>query len=315
MEELNSPFALSRILPLPKAKASLWYDAAARAELRVSGRGFSRVVFRGAASDVSDAPRFARSQETRIQGAPLTVLAVIPARYASTRLPAKPLVELAGKPMVQHVYERARKAKLVSRVVVATDDERIVAAVRAFGGEALMTRADHRSGTERMAEVASHIPAEIYVNVQGDEPLIEPAAIDTAIEAMNDDSVRVATLCVPIRRAEDIRNPNVVKVVADFEGNALYFSRAPIPWVRDLADAEAGTLRHFKHLGIYVFRRDALLEFPTLPPGELEHIEKLEQLRLLENGIPIRVVETEYDSVSVDTPEDVTRVEEILRST
>ena len=217
--------------------------------------------------------------------------------------------------MVQHVYERARQAKLVTRVVVATDDERIVGAVRTFGGEALMTRADHRSGTERMAEVASHIPAEIYVNVQGDEPLIEPAAIDTAVEAMNDHSVRVATLCVPITHAEDIRNPNVVKVVTDFEGNALYFSRAPIPWVRDPGDAEAGTLRHFKHLGIYVFRRDALLEFPTLPPGELERLEKLEQLRLLENCIPIRVVETEYDSVSVDTPEDVTRVEEILRST
>ncbi len=218
--------------------------------------------------------------------------------------------------MVQHVYERARQAKLVTRVVVATDDERIVAAVRAFGGEALMTRADHRSGTERMAEVASHVPAEIYVNVQGDEPLIEPAAIDAAVEAMaKDESVRVATLCVPIAHAEDIRNPSVVKVVADFEGNALYFSRAPIPWVRDPGDVEAGSIRHFKHLGIYVFRRDALLEFPTLPPGELERLEKLEQLRLLENGISVRVVETEYDSVSVDTAEDLARVEAILRKT
>ena len=244
----------------------------------------------------------------------MTVVAVIPSRYASTRLPAKPLAELAGKPMVQHVYERARGAKLVTRVVVATDDERIVAAVQAFGGEALITRADHRSGTERMAEVASHIAADIYVNVQGDEPLIEPAAIDAAVKAMNDDAVRVATLCVPIAHAQDIGNPNVVKVVTDFEGNALYFSRAPIPWVRDPGDAEAGSVRHFKHLGIYVFRRDALLEFPTLPPGELEHIEKLEQLRLLENGIPIRVVETEHDSVSVDTPEDLARVEKLLRS-
>jgi 3-deoxy-manno-octulosonate cytidylyltransferase (CMP-KDO synthetase) len=244
----------------------------------------------------------------------LNVLAVIPARYASTRLPAKPLVELAGKPMVQRVYERARQAKLVTRVVVATDDERIVAAVKAFSGEALMTRADHRSGTERMAEVASHILADIYVNVQGDEPLIEPAAIDAAVEAMAaDESVCVSTLCVPITRAEDIANPNVVKVVADFDGNALYFSRAPIPWVRDPSDVEAGAVRHFKHLGIYVFRRDALLEFPTLPPGELERLEKLEQLRLLENGIPIRVVETEHDSVSVDTAEDVTRVEQMLR--
>ena len=230
-------------------------------------------------------------------------------------MPAKPLALLAGKPMVQHVYERARQAKRVTRVVVATDDERILAAVQAFGGEALMTRADHRSGTERMAEVASHIPADIYVNVQGDEPLIEPAAIDAAVEAMNDDSVRVATLCVPITHAQDIGNPNVVKVVTDFEGNALYFSRAPVPWVREPSEVQDGSPRHFKHLGIYVFRRDALLEFPTLPPGELEHLEKLEQLRLLENGIPIRVVETEHDSVSVDTPEDLARVEAIIRST
>lgn len=240
---------------------------------------------------------------------------MIPARYASTRLAAKPLAPLAGKPLVQHVYERVRRAASVSQVVVATDDDRIVAAVKAFGGEARMTRADHRSGTERVAEVATHLEADVYVNVQGDEPLVEPASIDAAIEGLVDDaSVRVATLCVPITHPADIVNPNVVKVVADFEGNALYFSRAPIPWLRDLDPQEwLAHGHHFKHLGLYVFRRDTLLEFATLPPGDLEHAEKLEQLRLLENGIPIRVVKTPYDSVGVDTPEDLARVEEILR--
>lgn len=243
----------------------------------------------------------------------MTVLAVIPARYASSRLPGKPLVQLAGKAMIQHVYERVRGAQRVSRVVVATDDYRILAAVEDFGGEAVMTRTDHHTGTERIAEVAAHITADIYVNVQGDEPLVEPAAIDTAVDALvSDPSVRVVTLSTPIAFDEEVISPNVVKVVVDFDGNALYFSRAPIPWVRD--DMPAGPPgRHFKHIGLYVFRRSALLDFPTLPPGELEKLEKLEQLRLLENGISIRVVETPYDSVSVDTPEDVARVEALLR--
>jgi 3-deoxy-manno-octulosonate cytidylyltransferase (CMP-KDO synthetase) len=245
---------------------------------------------------------------------PLNVLAVIPARYASTRLPGKPLVPLAGKAMVQHVVERTRSAKLVSRVVVATDDARIEAAVHAFGGEALMTRAEHHSGTERMAEVASRIDADVYVNVQGDEPLIEPAAIDAAVEALvSDNAVLVATLSTPLRRADDIIDPHVVKVVTDFDGNALYFSRAPIPWVRDAGEIVISAGQYQKHIGLYVFRRDTLREFPTLPRGDLERLEKLEQLRLLENGIPIRVVETPYDAVSVDTPEDIPRVEQLIR--
>lgn len=244
----------------------------------------------------------------------MKVLAVIPSRYGSTRLPAKPLAAIAGKPMVQHVVERVRQARRVSRVVVATDDERIVQAVKAFGGEALMTREDHRSGTERIAEVASHIEADVYVNVQGDEPLIVPESIDAAVAAMEEADVRVSTLCVPIANAADIVNPNVVKVVTDFDGNALYFSRAPLPWLRDVDPKDwLAEGRHFKHLGLYVFRRDALLEFATLPPGELEQAEKLEQLRLLENSIRIRVVETEHDSVAVDTAEDLARVEAILR--
>jgi 3-deoxy-manno-octulosonate cytidylyltransferase (CMP-KDO synthetase) len=246
----------------------------------------------------------------------MNVLAVIPARYAATRLPGKPLVEIAGKPMIQHVWERVRRAQSVSRVVVATDDERIVRAVQAAGGEAVMTRADHRSGTERVAEVAAGDVgrnADILLNVQGDEPLIEPGAVDAAVAALADDeAVRVATIAVPIEKAADVMDPNIVKVVLDFDGNALYFSRAPIPWVRD--SGVKVHARPLKHLGLYVFRRDALLEFDTLPPGELERIEQLEQLRWLENGYKIRVAETNFDSVSVDVPEDVARVEKLIQA-
>jgi 3-deoxy-manno-octulosonate cytidylyltransferase (CMP-KDO synthetase) len=242
----------------------------------------------------------------------MNILAVIPARYASTRLPGKPLVSLGGKPMIERVWERVRKASLVSRVIVATDDERIRSAVKAFGGEVVLTRADHRSGTERVAEVAAtQKDAEILVDVQGDEPLIEPAAIDAAIEAIrNDGEVQVATLAVPIANPAEIMDPNVVKTVLDFDGNALYFSRAPIPWVRDRKGPVHA--QHLKHLGLYVFRREALLDFATFPQGDLERIEQLEQLRWLENGYRIRVAETEHESVSVDTPEDVTRVEQLL---
>jgi 3-deoxy-manno-octulosonate cytidylyltransferase (CMP-KDO synthetase) len=239
-------------------------------------------------------------------------LVVIPARYDSSRFPGKPLAPIAGKPMIQHVVERARKAQRVSRVIVATDDDRIRAAVESFGGEAAMTRRDHRSGTERIAEVAARVPAEIYVNVQGDEPLISPDVIDASVaEILAAEEVQVSTLCVPIAQPAEIMDPNIVKVVLDFDGNALYFSRAPIPWVRDAAQPVAA--RHFKHIGIYAFRREALLEFPALPPGELERLEQLEQLRWLENGYRIRVGECEYQGVAVDVPGDVARVEEMLR--
>jgi 3-deoxy-manno-octulosonate cytidylyltransferase (CMP-KDO synthetase) len=239
------------------------------------------------------------------------VLAVIPARHASIRFPGKPLANIAGRPMIQHVFERVRQAKKVSRVVVATEDDRIKKAVEAFGGEAILTRPDHRTGTDRVAEVATHIEAEIYVNVQGDEPLIDPGTIDSLVESMlENDEIKIGTPCAAIDLPKDVMDPNIVKVVRDFEGNALYFSRAPIPWVRD---TNATTAPHFwKHLGLYAFRRDALLEFPTLPPGELEAIEQLEQLRWLENGFHIGVVETDYDAVSVDVPSDVERVEKLI---
>ena len=241
----------------------------------------------------------------------LKVIAVIPARYGAQRFPGKPLAAIAGKPMIQRVFERARQAQSVTRTIIATDDERILQAVAAFGGDAMMTRPDHRSGTERMAEIALHVEADVYVNVQGDEPLIDPASIDAAVEGLaSDDAVQVSTVCVPIRNPADIVDPNVVKVVVDFQGDALYFSRAPIPWVRDeqlRVDAQ-----HSKHLGLYVYRRAVLLEFPTLPPGQWEKLEQLEQLRLLENGYKIRVVETESDTVSVDVPADVAKVEKLL---
>ena len=241
-----------------------------------------------------------------------SVVVVIPARYDSSRFPGKPLAPIAGRPMIQHVVERAKMSRRVSRVIVATDDDRIRAAVASFGGESIITRREHRSGTERIAEVAVHIPAEIYVNVQGDEPLISPEAIDAAVgEILSNAETQVATLCTPISHSAEIMDPNIVKVVLDFDGNALYFSRAPIPWVRDAG--ERVSARHYKHIGLYVFRRAALLEFPALPPGELERLEQLEQLRWLENGYHIRVAECAYEGIAVDAPSDIAKVEEALR--
>jgi 3-deoxy-manno-octulosonate cytidylyltransferase (CMP-KDO synthetase) len=213
--------------------------------------------------------------------------------------------------MIQRVYERVKLATRVNRVIVATDDERIVKAVDGFGGEARMTRSEHRTGTERVAEVAAREDGDVFVNVQGDEPLLDPNAIDAAVSSLLEEpQASITTVATPIKTPGDIMDPNAVKVVLDFDGNAIYFSRAPIPWVRDTASKIQ--VRHLKHLGLYVFQRDALLEYPTLPQGELERIEQLEQLRWLENGWKIRVTEVEHDAVSVDVPEDVARVEKLL---
>ena len=245
-------------------------------------------------------------------GAP-SVLVVIPARYASTRFPGKPLAPISGKPMIQHVVERARLASLPTRIIVATEDSRIQSAVESFGAEAILTRPDHRTGTDRIAEVATHIQADIYINVQGDEPLLDPGTLDAVCAAMlEDDSIQLATPCAAIILPGEIMDPNIVKVVQDFDAQALYFSRAPIPWVRDTGDRVAA--KHWKHIGLYGYRREALLEFPTLPPGELERIEQLEQLRWLENGFRMRVVETQYNAVSVDVPSDIQKVEKLLQS-
>ena len=205
--------------------------------------------------------------------------------------------------MLQHVYERASQARYLSRLIIATDDERIHKAARAFGANVQFTRADHLSGTDRVAEAASADNASVIVNIQGDEPLIDPAAIDAAALALLDDAeLSMATLKKPIEDPREIIDPNVVKVVANLAGDAIYFSRCPIPFTRE------GSGHHYKHIGLYVYRRDFLLAYSGLPVGPLERMERLDQLRALENGYRVRVVETEYESIGVDTPEDLERV-------
>ena len=237
---------------------------------------------------------------------PLTAVAVIPARYASTRLPAKALADIAGRPMIEHVYRRTAEARGVDAVVVATDDQRIAAAVERFGGIARMTDAAHRTGTDRIAEIARALACDILVNVQGDLPLVEPEMIAQVIAPLKSDpAVRMATICTAIADPAEYTRPSVVKVVADAFGNALYFSRAPIPF----GDAA----RAYKHIGMYAYRREFLLQFAALPQTPLERAESLEQLRALEHGFPIRVVETQYESlVEVDTPEDLERARQLL---
>jgi 3-deoxy-manno-octulosonate cytidylyltransferase (CMP-KDO synthetase) len=240
---------------------------------------------------------------------PPKILGVIPARFASSRFPGKALAEIAGKPMIQHVFERASMARYLTRVIVATDDDRICGAARSFGAPVRMTRADHPSGTDRVAEVASAEDAELVVNIQGDEPLIDPAAIDAAaLGVLGDPDVPMGTLAKRIENPEEIDNPNVVKVVRDAAGNAIYFSRCPIPYVR----GERIPGLHYKHVGLYVYRRDFLLGYSSLPVGPLERAERLEQLRALENGYKIRVVETEYESLGVDTPAELERVSRLF---
>lgn len=234
-------------------------------------------------------------------------VAVIPARLGSTRLPRKMLREIAGKPLVGWVYETVRTSLLLSDVIVATDSEEILESCRKHGWKVQMTSAAHRSGTERVHEVSNVIPADVYVNVQGDEPMVRPEQIAALLEVMKDAAVPVGTVktqCLP----EEIGNPNAVKVVTAPDGRALYFSRATIPFDRD------GTgPRYFKHLGLYAYRKPALDLFVSRPESALEKSERLEQLRFLENGIPIYVGETRYDSVGVDTEEDLQRVADILR--
>jgi 3-deoxy-manno-octulosonate cytidylyltransferase (CMP-KDO synthetase) len=239
------------------------------------------------------------------------VVAIIPARYGSTRLPGKPLVDLAGKPMIQRVYERTRQARLVGRVVVATDDRRVAEAVHRFGGTVELTPGDLRSGSDRVAFVAKAMnDAAIVVNVQGDEPLIEPAMIDEVIKPVLDEpSVDVGTLVRRIENAEEPANPNIVKVVIDAKGFAMYFSRSPIPYARNRQSAA----ELYKHIGLYVYRRDFLMTFASLPETTLERTEQLEQLRVLEHGYRMKTVVTEYDSIPVDTPADVEMVRRLLQ--
>jgi 3-deoxy-manno-octulosonate cytidylyltransferase (CMP-KDO synthetase) len=241
---------------------------------------------------------------------PRKILGVIPARFSSSRFPGKVLASIASRPMLQHVYERASQARYLSSIIIATDDERIFQVARSFGARVRMTRPDHPSGTDRVAEVASAENCDIVVNIQGDEPLIDPSAIDAAILPMAHDSeIQMATLKKRIEDSSEVANPNVVKVVTDLAGDAIYFSRHTIPYDRDGAGVPV-----FKHIGLYLYRRDFLLAYPTLPVGPLEQAERLEQLRALENGFKIRVVETDYESLGVDTPQDLERVTNLFES-
>lgn len=235
----------------------------------------------------------------------MRVAIIIPARFASSRLPGKPLLRETGKYLIQHVFEQAQKAKCASDVIVATDDERIFSAVRAFGGRPVMTRADHTSGTDRVAEVAAHLNTDVVINVQGDEPQLEPGAIDLLAELMRDPASDMATLAVPITEADAYFSPNVVKVVCDDRGRALYFSRSPIPMVRDGApDFTATPPRFLQHLGVYAYRRNFLLKIASAPPHPLEQSEKLEQLRVLCTGGTINVGTIAKAHRGIDTPAD-----------
>lgn len=241
---------------------------------------------------------------------------VIPARYASSRLPGKPLLKATGKYLIQHVYERACESKRADEVVVATDDSRIIAAVESFGGRVVMTRKDHPSGTDRVAEVARNLKSDVIVNLQGDEPLIDRTALDLLPDLLaRDPDAELATLAVPIRSLDAYRSPNVVKVVCDRQGRAMYFSRSPIPHVRDGAPDFAKNSQLFlHHLGLYAYRREALLQLADLPPDRIEETEKLEQLRVLAMGWRIQVGVISHAGRGVDTAEDYQRFVSQLRS-
>ncbi len=245
----------------------------------------------------------------------MKVAAFIPARYGSSRLEGKPVADIGGRPMVEWVYERACAASLVDSVTVATDDRRIFDAVTAFGGSVVMTSGAHTSGTDRIAEAARTVDAGIVVNIQGDEPLIEPDMIDAAIEPLlSDGSIELGTLKSRITEEDEYRSPHAVKVVTDSDGFALYFSRSPIPYSVGGFKGLDKKAAVYKHIGLYVYRKEFLLRFAGMAPAGYELAERLEQLRALENGVRIKVVETEFNPLSVDTPEDLERVRALVGS-
>jgi 3-deoxy-manno-octulosonate cytidylyltransferase (CMP-KDO synthetase) len=238
----------------------------------------------------------------------MKTIAVIPARYASTRLPGKPLAMLAGKTLIQRVYEAVTDTKLFDKVIVATDDKRIKTVVTNFGGDCRMTSPDCQSGTDRIAEAVRELDFEIVVNVQGDEPFITREPLANLLAEFNYPEVEVASLMTQITEEEDILNPNCVKVVCDNNKDAIYFSRASIPFDRD----SSGNFAYMRHIGVYAYRREVLFRFIQLEQGELEKIEKLEQLRLLENSYKIRMIESDYTGIGIDTPEDLMKANENL---
>ena len=239
----------------------------------------------------------------------LNIVAVIPARYASTRLPGKALADIDGRPMIEHVYRRASASPVLSQVIVATDDLRIATRVSDFGGKVRLTKATHQTGTDRLAEVAASLDCDVVVNVQGDEPLVDPAAIGELVAPFADRSVQITTLYRRIHKHAELTNPNITKVVLDRGGYALYFSRAPIPHLRD---PRGGWPPLYRHIGLYAYRRSTLLVLAALDPTPLERAESLEQLRALEHGIRIKAVETRYESFEVNTPEDLEQVRRLL---
>lgn len=249
----------------------------------------------------------------------MNVIGIIPARYASSRFEGKVLAPLDGKPMIQHVWERARRARLLERIIIACDDERILKAAQAFGAEAQLTSTKHASGTDRLTEIVNPLDMKIVVNIQADEPLVHPSMIDDVADALlSDPSAVMATVKKRIEDEAELASPNVVKVVSDKHGFALYFSRAPIPFRRDgraQAATKASTRRaariqpvHYKHIGLYAYTKDFLFHFLHLPPSSLEQTEQLEQLRVLEHGYRIKVIETTHETIGVDTPQDLERV-------
>ncbi|NHH93974.1 3-deoxy-manno-octulosonate cytidylyltransferase [Bacillus sp. MB95] len=237
----------------------------------------------------------------------MKVIAVLPARYGSSRFPGKPLALINNKPMIQHVYERVNKVSNLDRVVVATDNAKIYDTVLSFGGAVVMTKDTHESGSDRMAEVSNLIDGDIFLNVQGDEPLIDERLIAEIVEQSIQHNNHVITAKKAIESEEDIENPNVVKVITNRNKEAIYFSRSPIPYNRS-----DKPITYYKHLGIYCYPKHILQEFVKLPKSQYEEVEMLEQLRLLENGYEIKVLETTYDSIGVDTPEDITKIENLL---
>lgn len=243
----------------------------------------------------------------------IEIIGVIPARWASTRLAGKVLADINGLPMIQHVWQRAKKSRLLDEVFIACDHDEVFDKAQEFGAKVIMTSPDHASGTDRIAAACRHSPAKIVVNIQGDEPLMRAEVIDSVVQALLDDGgAVVATPAKKMVNPDDVNNPNVVKVAMDANGYALYFSRAPIPFNRDKKDFD--DLAYYKHFGLYAYRRDFLAKFKDLPGSPLEQTERLEQLRVLQAGYKIKVVVTEHDSIGVDTPEDLAQVVAILNN-
>lgn len=242
----------------------------------------------------------------------MRAIGVIPARWGSTRFEGKVLAQINGKPMIEHVWQRARQSRLLKEVIIACDDERIAGAAEKFGAKAVLTSREHACGTDRVAQVAADVIAEIIVNIQGDEPLIHHNVIDDLVAALQGNrSSKMATAIKIVQSAEELANPNVVKVVVDAQGDALYFSRSVIPYDRDNAGMDR--IKYYKHLGIYAYRKNFLLKFKDMPKSQLEQAEHLEQLRALEAGVKIRTILTDIETIGVDTPEDLARVTKILQ--